>query len=363
MANWKDVLITQESVVQQAVELLEETSLGILLVVDNENRLVGTITDGDIRRALIRGIQMSTPITQVVNPNPVTVNQGYPQDKSLKLMKDGGVLHIPVLDSIGKVVGLETLEQLVQPDSLDNPVVLMAGGFGTRLRPLTDSTPKPLLEIGGRPLLEIIIKQFSEYGFRHFFISTHYKAEQVRDYFGCGEKWGISIDYIHETEPLGTAGVLRLLPGDIGYQPVFLMNGDILSNVNFKEMLQFHRLSGGDCTIAVRQFETRVPYGVVEIDGTRVKNIIEKPSYSNFVNAGIYILNRSMLEIGESPEYMDMPNYLMGRINSGAKVNVYPIHEYWLDIGQTTDYLRAQYEVERLVGLEPSNQAISDTDF
>mgnify|MGYP001358754137 CR=1 FL=1 len=267
-------------------------------------------------------------------------------------MRNGGILHIPLLDSSRKVVGLETLQELFHTSNLNNAVVLMAGGFGTRLKPLTDSIPKPLLDVGGKPLLETIVNQFIGYGFNRFFISTHYKGEQVREYFGDGDKWGVSISYIHETKPLGTAGVLRLLPSDIGDDPIFLMNGDILSNVNFRDMLQFHNSSDSDCTIAVREYETRIPYGVVNTEGIKATTIVEKPSYTNFVNAGIYVLNRTVLEIGQSPKYLEMPKFLIEKINTGSKVNVFPIHEYWLDIGQAGDYVRAQHEAERLRWME-----------
>jgi NDP-sugar pyrophosphorylase family protein len=267
-------------------------------------------------------------------------------------MRSGGILHLPVLNSSREVVGLETLQELFHTSSLNNPVVLMAGGFGTRLKPLTDRVPKPLLNVGGKPLLEIIINQFIRYGFNRFFISTHYKGEQVREYFGDGKKWDISISYIHEAKPLGTAGALRLLPTDIGDEPIFLMNGDILSNTNFRDMLQFHKSSDSDCTIAVREYETRIPYGVVKTEGIKAMTIVEKPSYTNFVNAGIYVLNRAVLDIGRSPKYLEMPKFLTEKIITGSKVNVFPIHEYWLDIGQTGDYVRAQHEAERLPWME-----------
>ena len=267
-------------------------------------------------------------------------------------MKVLDLLQIPVVDRQGKVVGLETLQHLLERDRYDNPVFLMAGGFGTRLRPLTEHIPKPLLQVGSKPILQTIIDQFISAGFHDFFISTHYKADMVREHFGDGSDLGVKIRYINESKPLGTAGALGLLPSDLPDLPIVVMNSDLLTKVDFKELLEFHACNGGAATMCVREYDFQVPYGVVKASGNRVTSIVEKPTHKFFVNAGIYVISKSFLQGIDGMTYLDMPTMLEKSIETNNAVNVFPIHEYWLDIGQMEQFRQAQDDFDMLYNPE-----------
>jgi NDP-sugar pyrophosphorylase family protein len=316
----------------------------IVLVVDKENRLLGTITDGDIRRALMAGSAMSSLATSVMQKNPIAVNQGDSRRKALQIMREKDLLHLPVLDAQGVVVGLETVRDLLFKEQRPNPVLLMAGGFGKRLYPLTREVPKPLLPVGEKPILQTILEQLAEGGFSQFFLAVHYRSEQVRAHFGDGSKWGVRIEYLEERQPLGTAGALSLLDQTMIDAPLLMINGDLLTRLDFGQLVDFHGEHGGLATMCVREYDFQIPYGVVHGDGDQVTDIIEKPVQKFFVNAGIYILEPELLGQCRPDEAIDMPDLLREVVNDGRKVSMFPIHEYWLDIGRMEEYERAQVE-------------------
>lgn len=342
--NWRNVLLEANATMRQAIEKLDTEALRIVLAVDGEQRLLGTITDGDIRRALLSHLNMETSISKIMNTDPVKVSSNESQSKILSLMKDLDLLHIPIIDQEGKVVGLETLQHLTEIKKLDNPVFLMAGGFGKRLRPLTDNTPKPLLKVGDTPILQSILESFVSYGFHKFYISTHYRADMIRDHFGDGSSWGISIEYVHEDEPLGTAGAIGLLPKEMPELPIVMMNGDLLTKVNFENLIEFHNKRKGSATMCVREYDFQVPYGVVKAEDQKVKRIVEKPVHKFFVNAGIYVISSELRRSVFGRGAIDMPDLLQEEITASRIVNMFPIHEYWLDIGRIEDFERAQTE-------------------
>jgi len=342
--SWSEVVIKLTDNLGKAIEVLEESGLRIALVVDKDNKLYGTLTDGDIRRAIMSGMTMSGAISDVMNKFPITANKIDSKEHILSLMNDMSILHIPIVDDTGVVCGLETLQKMLEKPSYDNPVFLMAGGFGTRLHPLTKNIPKPLLEVGNKPLLETIIEQFINHGFHDFYISTHFKSEQVRNYFKNGEQHGVSIHYIHEDTPLGTAGSLGLLPDNLPDLPIIMMNGDLLTKVNFKHLLDFHCNNNADATMCVREYDFQVPYGVVAIDGCSIRGITEKPIQKFFVNAGIYILNRNLINKVDGESFLNMTDFLEKELDCGG-VNAFPIHEYWLDIGRIEEYEKANQDV------------------
>jgi|LWDU01.1.fsa_nt_gi dTDP-glucose pyrophosphorylase/predicted transcriptional regulator len=345
--SWSEVLIKLTDNLGKAIEVLEESGLRIALVVDKDNKLYGTLTDGDIRRAIMSGMTMSGAISDVMNKFPITANKIDSKEHILSLMNDMSILHIPIVDDTGVVCGLETLQKMLEKPSYDNPVFLMAGGFGTRLHPLTKNIPKPLLEVGNKPLLETIIEQFINHGFHDFYISTHFKSEQVRNYFKNGEQHGVSIHYIHEDTPLGTAGSLGLLPDNLPDLPIIMMNGDLLTKVNFKHLLDFHCNNNADATMCVREYDFQVPYGVVAIDGCSIRGITEKPIQKFFVNAGIYILNRNLINKVDGESFLNMTDFLEKELDCGG-VNAFPIHEYWLDIGRIEEYEKANQDVNTI---------------
>lgn len=345
MKNWKSLLVGPETSLEDAVAVLDRGGARIVIVVDGERRLLGTLTDGDVRRALLRHLPLDVPVSQVMCSTPQIAQREWSREQVLSLMESTRLLQLPVVDQLGRVVGLEVLHDMIERRQLDNPVFLMAGGFGTRLYPLTQSCPKPLLRVGDKPILELILESFIEAGFHKFFISTHYLPEMIRDHFGDGARWGVSIRYVHEDEPLGTGGALGLLPHDEINFPLFLMNGDLLTRINYQSLLDFHGEHESIATMCVREYEYQVPYGVIKSDGHRITSMVEKPVQRFFINAGIYLLAPELVKSVLPGTRIDMPSLLEKAMAAGNDVTMFPVHEYWLDIGRMEDFHRAQNEV------------------
>jgi dTDP-glucose pyrophosphorylase/predicted transcriptional regulator len=346
--DWTSALLGCDRTIREAAELLTENSLRIVLVVDENNRLLGTVTDGDIRRALMTECGITSSVTVVMQKNPATIIEGSSQHNALQIMREKDLLHLPVLDMQGIVVGLETVRDLLFEKQRSNPVLLMAGGFGRRLYPLTHKMPKPLLPIGEKPILQAIIEQLAEGGFSQFFLAVHYRSEQVRAHFGDGSKWGVHIEYLEEDRPLGTAGALAMLDPSAINSPLLMMNGDLITRLDFGQLIKFHTEHDGRATICVREYDFQIPYGVVEGDGIEVSNIAEKPVQKYFINAGIYVLEPSVIAQCKDPLSRDMPDLLREIVGAGGKVNMFPIHEYWIDIGRIPDYERAQIDMKEI---------------
>ncbi len=347
MELWEKTLVKAENTIADAIEILQKVKLRVVLVVDDNRRLLGTITDGDVRRGLIRRLTLEASVCEVMEKTPVFAKPGIDSEVTLNMMKKKGLSYVPVLNEDGITLGVVTYQELNQKQKINNPVILMAGGFGKRLHPMTLDVPKPLLVVGDKPILQIIVEQFIDSGFKNFYVSIHYKAEQVRSYFGNGKDWGVSIKYIHEDKALGTAGALGLLPADLPKLPVIVMNADVLSKLNLRELLQYHEQLNGVATMCVRDYDMKVPYGVITANEHRIEEIMEKPTYSHFVNAGIYVLEPTVLENVCKNEYLDMTDLLQSYVNNGEHVNIFPIHENWIDIGRPEDYLSAQTEAKK----------------
>lgn len=348
MKQWESTLIGPEVTLGEAVATLDREALRIVMVVDDKRRLLGTLTDGDVRRALLKHLSLDVPVAEVMCASPRTAATGWSKERILADMEKYQLLQLPVLDQAGRVIGLETLHDLLNKRHRDNPVFLMAGGFGTRLQPLTHNCPKPLLKVGDKPILELILENFINAGFHRFFISTHYMPEMIREHFGDGSQWGVSIRYVHEEEPLGTGGALGLLPHNEIDQPLFMMNGDLLTTLNFQNLLEFHQDHSGVATMCVREYEHCVPYGVIQSEGHRICSMVEKPVHRFFINAGIYLLSPDLVKSVAPGVRVDMPTLLEREIANGNDVNMFPVHEYWLDIGRMEDFKRAQQEIGNL---------------
>jgi len=340
MNRWKDVLIHPSTQILKAIELIDASSLQIALVVDESNRLLGTVTDGDVRRGILKGVPLNDPVRTVMFTQPSVVRVDETRERILEVMKLKQLRQIPVIDHYGHVVGLEVWDELVSVKKRENPVVLMAGGLGSRLGPLTKECPKPLLKVGNRPVLETIIESFKEHGFHDFYITINYMGEMVKDYFGDGSRWGVNISYVHEGKRLGTAGSLGLLSVDLSL-PLVVMNADLLTKINYSQLLDFHRDHEAVATMCVREYDFQVPYGVVKIDRNQLVGIEEKPVHKFFVSAGIYVLDPSVLQRIPKNEYLDMPTLFERMIDDKASTVAFPIREYWLDIGRVDDYERA----------------------
>lgn len=347
MKDCREILMPPNTPIIKAIEIIDSSSLQIGLIVDQDQHLLGTITDGDIRRGILRGVSLETSVQEIMNRNPVSYSVSDKRETVLNTMKRLMIHQIPITDAADKVIGIETLDEIIQLDSRDNLVVLMAGGMGSRLQPLTNVCPKPLLKVGGKPILENIIEGYREYGFKKFSISINYMGRMIQDYFADGSQWGVEIEYVCEEKSMGTAGALGLLPNKPD-QPFFVMNGDLLTKVNYQSLLDFHKQNNAAATMCVREYTLQVPYGVVAIDGNRLRGIDEKPEQRFFVNAGIYVFNPDVLELISDDNPLDMPALFDQLVERQMPVNVFPIREYWLDIGQATDFERANVEFSQV---------------
>ena len=347
MKTWQDALTSPESTVREAVSTIDAAGLQIAIVVDEDRRLLGTVTDGDVRRAILRGVALDDAVIGVMNANPTTAREHDDRETLLTLMRQRHLHQIPLLDATWRVVGLEVLDNLLQPKRRPNAVVLMAGGLGSRLSPLTDDTPKPLLHVGSKPILETILEAFVQHGFGRFYLSVNYLAEQVEAHFGDGSRWGVEIEYLREKERLGTAGALSLLP-ERPTEPLFVMNGDLLTRLNFAHLLDFHSEHAATATMCVREYEMQVPYGVIETRSHRILDIREKPTERYLVNAGVYVLQPEALDRIPDGEFFDMPELFMRLIQEEAETAVFPIREYWMDIGRLEDFDRANGQFDEV---------------
>ena len=345
-ARWEDTIVGPDLPLLDAIARLDSAALQILLVLDEDRRLIGTLTDGDIRRAILRHMPLDGRVADAMHRTPTTISLGTYREEAMRRMRERHVRQLPILDAAGRAVGLELVDEVLAQPARPNAVVLMAGGLGRRLRPLTEKTPKPLLRVGGRPLLETIIESFAEYGFTRFFLSINYRADQVEEYFGDGSELGVRIDYLREDEFLGTAGALSLLP-ETPAEPIVVMNGDILTRLDFGQLLDFHTRTEAEMTMCVREYDIEVPYGVVEVDGEEVTSLVEKPVARHFVNAGVYVLAPGLIADIHDGERLDMTD-LAHRVMAGSgRLSAFPIREYWLDIGHVKDYERAQADFAR----------------
>ena len=334
------------------IEALRRIDLGTLqiAIVERDGRIVGTLTDGDVRRALLGGAGLDAPVEQVMNRTPITAPAGISNEAALVLMRRHSIHQLPIVDADGKVTEVKLIDDLgLNPSYADHWVVLMAGGLGARLKPLTDETPKPLLQVGDKPILETVMGGFIKAGFGKFFLSVNYKAEMIQEYFGDGSTWGVEIEYLQEKERLGTAGALSLMPKR-PTRPFFVMNGDLLTTVNFEQMLKYHSEHQAFTTICVREHSVTVPFGVVEFDDHRLTAIREKPTHKYFINAGVYLLDPGVLDFIGQNEAVDMPTLIERTVAKGKSSVVFPLREYWIDVGRLDDLQRASDEFQRFFG-------------
>jgi dTDP-glucose pyrophosphorylase len=343
MKSWRKAIVGTQATVGEAIAAIESGSIQVALVLDGANRLLGVVTDGDIRRGLLRGIPLSGLATDVMNRAPVSALAILSREERLHLMRQKFIKQLPLLDGSGQLIGVETFDELIEAPQYPNPVLIMAGGLGERLGALTRDRPKPMLDVGGRPLLETIIRNVVQQGFKNIYISVNYKAEMIVDHFGDGAALGASIQYIHEAERLGTAGALGLLPTP-SELPMVVTNGDILTTINYGALLDFHNGTPAQATMAVREHKVHVPYGVVTAAEGYLQAIREKPTESWFVSAGIYVIGRAAFDHVERGVRIDMPTVLERIVANNGRVAIYPIREYWLDIGRMEDFEQAHAE-------------------
>lgn len=347
MSNVGNIVLNKEDTILKALELLDLYALRIVLIVDDSNHLLGSVTDGDIRRGLLKGQNLHAPVESIMHTSPYSIEADTLTNRQIfEIMREKSFLAVPILRN-GELVNIITLDDLIRKKRKENPVFIMAGGFGTRLRPLTDKCPKPMLPVGGKPLLETIILSLKAQGFYKFYISTHYLPESIQNHFGNGEKFDIQIQYVHESEPLGTGGALSLLPKTEINLPFIVINGDVLTNMNFGNLVDFHEKNESVATMCVREFQYQIPYGVVNSNNNLIESMTEKPSYYFDINTGIYVISPELLDQVEA-KFIGMPTILEQQISKQQEVSTYPLHEYWLDIGRIEDYNRAQKDIHML---------------
>ncbi len=347
MKNWKETLVAPSATLFEALDAINRSACQIALVVDEEMKLLGTLSDGDARRAILSGHALDQPIEEAANSSPTCARPGDRPSDLLLIMRDMGLHQIPMLEADGTVVGLATIDELLHSTARSEEVVIMVGGFGRRLRDLTRNVPKPMLSVGGRPILETILMNFRSQGFKRFWFAVHFKADIVEAHFGDGSNWGVEIHYLREEEPLGTAGALGLWEeGPAG--PFILTNGDLLTKVDYTHLLDRHIASGCDATMAVRDYEVQVPFGVVrDVDG-QIETIEEKPTYRSTVNAGIYVLSPSVLELIPKNTRVDITDLFESMIQAGLRARSHRVDGYWKDIGRIDDFKRANTDFDEV---------------
>jgi dTDP-glucose pyrophosphorylase len=340
---WRQAILPLDSTIQDAIRNLDQLAVRIILIVNESEELQGTISDGDIRRGLLRGLSLNSPIASIVHLNPLVVPPEVGRETVMQLMTVNKVQQIPIVNESRRVVGLHLWDEIAVPPVRSNLMVIMAGGMGKRLRPYTESCPKPLLHIAGKPMLEHIIERAKLEGFSHFVLAIHYLGHLIEEYFGSGERWNVRIDYLREESPLGTAGALKLLD-PLPEAPFIVTNGDVITDIHYGEMLDFHTRYDAVATMAVRAHEWQHPFGVVQTEGVEIVGFEEKPIVRTHINAGVYALAQDALNVLTKGEHCDMPT-LFERLQAEAKRTVaYPMHEPWLDVGRPDDLTRANKE-------------------
>ncbi len=338
---WRDALLAADATVQGAIRNLEQTSLQIALVASSDGVLLGTLTDGDIRRGLLSGLDLTDSIEGIINREPFVAPPHMGREMVLQLMQANNIHQLPVVDEGRRLVGLHLWDELMRPGQRPNLMVIMAGGQGVRLRPHTEHCPKSLLPVDGKPILEHIIERARGEGFQRFTLAIHYLGHMIEDHFAEGSRWQVKIDYLREESPLGTVGAIGLL-NPRPDAPFLVSNGDLMTDIRYGELLDFHCRHGAAATMAVRLHEWQHPFGVVRTKGVDIVGFEEKPIARSHVNAGLYVLEPSAIDVLGVGEHCDMPTLFSRLQERGERTIVYPMHEPWLDVGRADDLARAQ---------------------
>ena len=344
-----EIKINQNASIKEALEVIDKGAIKVAVVLSDDGLLLGMLNDGDIRRALLKGMSLGDSIAGIINKHPVVANINDTKERILELANEKKLHQIPIISN-GKLIGIQDIREFLAPKNKPNKVILMVGGLGTRLRPLTNDVPKPMLDVGNKPILHTIVENFAKYGYTDIIMCVNYKSEIIKEYFGNGDKFGVKIEYVLENKRMGTAGALSLLqkrPKD----DFFVMNGDLLTNVNFEYLHEYHKDSNALASICIRKYEMQVPYGVVNVRANKVTSIEEKPTQSFFVSAGIYMFSPIVLDFIPKGVFYDMPTLFSELLKHDFPIHPFPIREYWLDIGRMDEYRRANDEYEGVFGL------------
>lgn len=347
MKSIEDIIVKEASSLLEVLQIIDRSSKQIAVVVDDNKKLLGTINDGDIRRALLNNISLNESVKNIYFKTPTVASINNSKKEIMNICRTKKIHQIPIIDDKGDLVGLEILDELISKESKPNKVVLMVGGLGTRLRPLTEHIPKPMLKVGSKPILQTIVEKFAEYGYTNIVMCINYKSNIIQDYFKDGKEFGVNIEYVFEEQRMGTAGALSLLQ-EKPKEPFFVMNGDLLTNVNFEHLHDFHISNNSMGTMCVKEYDFQVPYGVVNIDESKIKSIVEKPIHKFFINAGIYMLSPDAIKYIPKNDFYDMPTLFEKLIKEDKNAISFPLREYWLDIGQIDEYKKANEEYDEV---------------
>lgn len=347
--DFNKACIAENASIFEAMAAIDRGGVQVALVLDASRRLIATVTDGDIRRGLLAGLSVQDAAARVMKTNPTCMAASAGRAAARLLMREKRLHHVPLVDAEGRVVDLAWVDEIVGLEPNKTRVVLMAGGLGTRLRPLTNTIPKPMLRVGERPLIEVMIQNLIDQGFSRFTLAVNYLSEMITEHFGDGSSLGVEIEYIYERERMGTAGALSLME-TWPDSPFIVMNGDLLTSLRFEHMLRFHAEEKSIATMGTREFNMQVPYGVVQAENNRLVAIEEKPKQSFHVNAGIYVLSPEIASFVEAGVPLDMPDLFLRGVRRGATTTVYPIRDYWIDIGRVEDLDRARVEFQSVFG-------------
>ena len=340
--NWKKTLLLENSTIRKVIKNLEKSALQIVLVIDKKKNLVGTITDGDIRRGLLNGLNISNPIKKLINKKPLIGSSTMSANTMNQIMQTNKINQLPIVDKSKKIVGLYFWDAIKYSITQKSQVIIMAGGKGKRMMPHTKTCPKPLLPVGGKPILEHILLKARSEGFNNFIISINYLGEMIEDYFGNGSKWGVKIKYLKENMPLGTIGALSLIKNQPNF-PFIVCNGDIISDIKYTDLLDFHIKNKAFGTVAVKPYEIKNPYGVVKIDGNQIVDIEEKPIVKSHVNIGVYVFSPKIINEIKKNKYLDMNILIQKLLGKMKKIIAYPAYEPWLDIGKPKDLKKNKF--------------------
>lgn len=349
--NIKRLFVYRDYTIKKVIESIDIGAKGIALLVNDDGTLLGTITDGDIRRSILKGISLEGSVENVVHYNPISVNQSMTREEIKDIFIKKAVKVMPVVDDNSRVVDLISINDILLPEGKENSVIIMAGGLGTRLKDLTKEVPKPMLKVGHDPILQHIISNFKQYGYNKILISVNYKSEIIENYFQDGLAYGVKIEYIRENKRLGTAGGIKLVEDYID-RPFFVINGDIFTNLNVENMMKFHLKNKFDITVGTRKHSFQIPYGVVETESNCIKKLKEKPTIGYLINAGVYCLNPDLISFIPDDEYFEITDLIDICIKNGGKVGSYEIKDYWMDIGRMEDYNKVNNDIYDLIAAD-----------
>lgn len=345
--NIEKVLVYTEYSIKQALEILDAGAKGIILIVDKDKKLMGTITDGDIRRAILNGISLDIKIKEIIHKDPIKVFEGTSIEEAKEIIIKNAIQHLPIINKDNIIIDMITLNDIILPKGKDNIVIIMAGGLGTRLKDLTKEIPKPMLQVGGNPILYHIINNFKQCGYNKVVISVNYKSEIIENYFQDGVAYGVKINYIKEQKRLGTAGGIKLAENYIN-EPFFVINGDVFTNLNVEKMMEFHIKNKFDITVGTRRYSLTVPYGVIEEKKNNIIGLKEKPTVDYLINGGVYCLNPELIKYIPEDKYFEITDLINGCIEKKLNVGSYEIKDYWMDIGKLEDYNKLNDDIHNL---------------